>query len=96
MNVFDKYQYEEIETDEVRARIEEIQNEKSALLKRKDEIIRYDYDGFKETVEALGRDWEHLSIDEKRDYMMDVIQKIVINSCQEIKIVVNIKCGDKY
>lgn len=94
--LLDLYQYEEIETDEVRARIEEIQNEKSALLKRKDEIIRYDYDGFKETVEALGRDWEHLSIDEKRDYMMDVIQKIVINSCQEIKIVVNIKCGDKY
>jgi site-specific DNA recombinase len=93
--LLDLYQFGEISAEDIRRRIDEVQTEIEGLKKTMNSVIHYDYEGFADAVQALGTDWNDLSTDEKREYMLDIIEKIYINSCGEIKIVVKIKCGDK-
>ena len=92
--LMDLYQFGDIEAAEVRQRIDTIQEEENGIKKAMKAVIEYDYDGFKESVQALGDDWEDLSTNEKREYMMDIIKKIIIDSHGNIKMVVNVKGGD--
>lgn len=88
--LMDLYQFGEMEASDIRIRIEEIQKEKKALQSTINSTIEYDYDTFKDTVRALGDDWEDLSTDERREYMMSVIDKVTLNANQEIKLTIKI------
>lgn len=89
--LMDLYQFGELEASEIRVRIEDIQKEKKALQNTINNTIEYDYDNFKDAVQALGDDWEDLSTDERREYMMSIIDKITLNANQEIKINIKIR-----
>lgn len=89
--LMDLYQFGELEASEIRSRIDELQKEKRALHDTINNIIEYDYDNFKDAVQALGDDWEDLNTDERREYMMSIIDKITLNNNQEIKVDIKIK-----
>lgn len=88
--LLDLYQFGEIEASEIRNRIEEIRKEKAALQETIRNVIEYDYNDFKDAVQVLGNDWEDLSTDERREYMMSIIDKITLNANQEIKVDIKI------
>lgn len=77
--LLDLYQYGEIEATEIRKRIEEMQDEKNAILQAKKQVIRYDYEEFRDIVKSLGDDWNDLNTDEKREYLMSMIEKIELD-----------------
>lgn len=84
--LMDLYQFGEIDASEIRKRIEDIRQEKTLLQKNIFEVERYDYESFKESMSTLVEDWNDLNTDEKREYMMSVIDKIVLSSDKKIEI----------
>ena len=88
--ILDLYQFSEIESSEIRKRLEEIKTEKESIRNNINEIKHYDYEGFKESMEDLINDWGKLDMDEKREYMMSVIDKIVLHPDKKIDIQVKI------
>lgn len=77
--LLDLYQYSEIEAAEVRRRIDELHKEKNDIIQAKNQVVRYDYEGFKDMVQALGTDWDDLTTEEKREYLMYIIDKIILD-----------------
>ena len=89
--LLDLYQFEEIDASEIRSRIETLQEERKSIIQAKKQIVHYDYNEFRDLAQALGDDWDNLDIDEKRDYLMCIIDKIFldINDNIEVSIRVN-------
>ncbi|MCX7772101.1 MAG: recombinase family protein [Clostridia bacterium] len=88
--LMDLYQFEEIEAGEIRKRIDAIQSEKSVIQQSIASITHYDYEGFKDSIQALGDEWGDLSIEEKREYLMGVIDKITLYNSGNIKIEIKV------
>jgi site-specific DNA recombinase len=88
--LMDLYQFGEIEAREVRERVEALQQEKIGIQKNIDTVVHYDYEGFRDSIKALGEEWNDLSNAEKREYLMGVIDKIVLNKNGEMSIRVKI------
>lgn len=88
--LLDLYQFEEIEAAEIRKRIEDIQQEKNKIIQVKKQIVQYDYEGFKDLVQTMGNDWDDLSIDEKREYLMNIIDRIELDANGYIKIIIKV------
>lgn len=84
--LMDLYQFGEIDAAEIRKRIEEIRQEKTSLQKNIFEVEQYDYESFKESMGTLVSDWGDLDTDEKREYMMSVINKILLSADKKVDI----------
>jgi site-specific DNA recombinase len=94
IKMLDLYQFSDLSVEDLRKRMESLKIEKDKLQSEIERVDKYDYSKFRESVKVLYNEWDTLTINEKRKYMFDIFNKIIVDKGRNIDF--DLKCGNMY